>query len=78
VTTRDRSPWHRDDLPPWAWTAIVVMRLAQVVAALVPLALVILLWWTWTHRHDPRVRHVVRSAAKQAGALADSLGSVLR
>lgn len=78
MKTRARSPWHRDDLPAWAWSALVVMRLGQVVAALVPLALVVLLWWTWSHRHDPQVRRVLRSAAVQAGTLADSLGSVLR
>jgi hypothetical protein len=78
VKTRDRSPWHRDDLPPWAWSAIVVMRVAQAVAALVPLVLALLLWWTWAHRHDPPVRRALRGAARQAGALVDSVRSVLR
>ena len=78
MKARDRSPWHRDDLPPWAWAAIVVMRVAQVVAALVPLALVVLLGWGWAHRGDPQLRQALRGAANQAGALADSVRSVLR
>lgn len=74
----ERSPWHRDDLPAWAWVAVVAMRTAQVVAALVPVALVVLLWWTWTHRRDPALQRVVRGAAKQAGAVVDSVRSVVR
>lgn len=74
----ERSPWHRDDLPAWAWVAVVVMRVGQVVALLVPIALVVLLWWTWTHRRDPGVQRVLREAGRQAGALVDSVESVLR
>lgn len=74
----ERSPWHRDDLPAWAWVAIVLMRIGQLAALLVPLALVVLLWWTWTHRRDPGVQRVLRGAAKQAGAVVDSARSVLR
>jgi hypothetical protein len=78
VTKPERSPWDRDDLPAWGWVAIVVMRVGQLVAALVPIALAVLLWWTWSHRRDPEVRRVLSAAAKQAGALADSVRSVLR
>lgn len=78
MSDRARSPWHRDDLPAWAWTALVLMRIAQVVAALVPLAVAVLLWWAWAHRHDPPVRRAVQGAARQAGALADSVRSVFR
>ena len=74
----DRSPWHRDDLPAWAWVAIIAMRIGQLAALLVPLALVVLLWWTWAHRRDPGVQQVLRGAAKQASAIADSARSVLR
>jgi len=78
VKKDERSPWHRDDLPAWAWVAIVLMRIGQLAALLVPLALVVLLWWTWTHRRDPGVQRVLRGAAKQAGAVVDSARSVLR
>ncbi len=78
MSGRARSPWHRDDLPAWAWTALVVMRVAQVVAALVPLALAAFLWWAWTHRHEPPVQRVLRGVAREAGAFADSLEAVLR
>lgn len=74
----ERSPWHRDDLPPWAWVAIVLLRLGQLAALLVPVALAVLLWWTWAHRRDPGVQRVLRGAAKQAGAVLDSARSVLR
>lgn len=74
----ERSPWHRDDLPAWGWVAILVLRVGQVVAALVPIALVALLCWTWIHRHDPGVQRVLHGAVRQAGALADSVRSVLR
>ena len=74
----ERSPWHRDDLPAWAWVAVVVMRVGQLVALLVPIALVVLLWWTWSHRRDPGVQRVLRDSARHAGALADSVRSVLR
>lgn len=74
----ERSPWHRDDLPAWAWVAIVVMRVGQLVALLVPIALVVLLWWTWAHRRDPGVQRVLRDAGRHAGALSDSVRSVLR
>lgn len=73
-----RSPWHRDDLPAWAWVALVAMRVGQAAAALVPLALIVLLWWTWTHRRDPAVQRVLRGAAKQATAVADSARSLVR
>jgi hypothetical protein len=78
VIDRARSPWHRDDLPAWAWAAFAVMRVAQVVAALVPVALVVLLWWTWSHRHDPPVKRALQGAARQAAALADSVRSMGR
>jgi hypothetical protein len=73
-----RSPWHRDDLPAWAWVAFLVMRVAQAVAALVPVALVVLLWWAWAHRHDPQVQRALQGAAREAGALADSLKALVR
>lgn len=73
-----RSPWHRDDLPAWAWAAFAIMRVAQLVAALVPAALVALLWWTWAHRHDPAVKHVLHGAAREASALADSVKGLVR
>ncbi len=72
MSDRARSPWHRDDLPAWAWTVLLVMRVAQVAAALVPLALAVLLWWTWTHRR------VLRGVAHEGAALADSLKGLLR
>ena len=75
---RDRSPWHRDALPAWGWVAILVMRVAQLLAALVPLALVVLMWWTWAHRRDPNVQRFLRGAAKQAGAVVDSVKGALR
>ena len=78
MSDRARSPWHRDDLPAWAWTALVVMRIAQVVAALVPVALAVFLWWAWTHRHDPPVRRALQGVAREAGAVADSLKGLLR
>lgn len=78
MTDRARSPWHRDDLPAWAWTALVVMRVAQVVAALVPLALAALLWWGWTHRHEPPVQRVLRGVARETGAAVDSLKGLFR
>ena len=78
MTDRARSPWHRDDLPAWAWAAFAVMRAAQLVAALVPIALVVLAWWTWSHRHDPPVRQALHGVAKHATALADSVRSLAR
>jgi hypothetical protein len=78
VKAPERSPWHRDDLPAWGWVAILVLRVGQVVAALVPIALVVLLWWTWNHRRDPGVQRVLHDAARHAGAVADSVRSVLR
>jgi hypothetical protein len=78
VKKDERSPWHRDDLPAWAWVAIILMRIGQLAALLVPLALAVLLWWTWTHRRDPGVQRVLRGAAQQAGAVVDSARSVLR
>lgn len=78
MSARARSPWHRDDLPAWAWTALLVMRGAQVVAALAPFALAAFLWWAWTHRHDPPVQRVLRGVARETGALADSLKGLLR
>lgn len=74
----ERSPWHRDDLPGWAWVALVALRLAQVAAVLAPIALAVLLGWAWTHRRDPGVRRVVQGAARQAVEVADSVRSVLR
>jgi hypothetical protein len=74
----ERSPWHRDDLPAWGWIAILALRAAQMVAVLVPIALAVMLWWTWNHRRDPEVRRLLHGAAKQAGAAADSVRSVLR
>ena len=74
----ERSPWHRDDLPAWAWVAILAMRVGQLVALLAPIALVVLLWWTWTHRRDPAVQRVLRGAVKQAGAVVDSARSLVR
>ena len=56
MTRDERSPWHRDDLPAWAWVALVLARLGQLAALLLPFALAALLWWTWTHRRDPEVR----------------------
>lgn len=73
-----RDQWLRDRMPPWAWAAIVFARLAQIVAVLLPLALVVLLWWTWAHRRDPGVRRVLKGAVKQAGAVFDSVASVVR
>jgi hypothetical protein len=78
MTKDGRSPWHRDDLPAWAWVALVLARLGQLVALLLPFALAALLWWTWEHRRDPEVRRVLRGAAKQVTAIADSVRSVLR
>jgi hypothetical protein len=78
VKSPERSPWHRDDLPAWGWVAIFVLRVGQLVALLVPIALVVLLCWTWIHRRDPSVQRVLHDAGHYAGALADSLRSVLR
>lgn len=74
----ERSPWHRDDLPAWAWVVLVVMRAGQVAAALAPLALIALLWWTWAHRREAQVQRVLHEAAKQAGAVLDSLRTLAR
>lgn len=73
-----RADWHRDGMPAWAWTALVLARVAQVAAALAPLALAVLLWWTWTHRHDPGVRRLLGGAARWAAAVLDSTRSVSR
>lgn len=75
---RERSPWDQDDLPAWAWVVVILARLGQLVAMLLPVALVVLLWWTWTHRRDPAVQRALRGAAKQAGAVADSARSLVR
>jgi len=73
-----RAPWHRDGMPAWAWVALAVVRVAQLVAALVPVAVLVLVCWTWSHRQDARVRQVLHGVAKQASALADSVRSVAR
>lgn len=78
MTKDQRSPWHRDDLPAWAWVALVLARIGQLAALLLPFALAALLWWTWTHRRDPEVRRVLRGAAAEVRAIADSVRSVLR
>jgi len=78
VKKAGRSPWHRDNLPAWAWVAVILLRIGQLVALLVPVALAVLLWWTWTHRRDPGVQRVLRGAAKQAGAVVDSARSLVR
>lgn len=75
---RERSPWHRDDLPAWAWGVLIVVRAGQLAAALLPLALIVLLWWTWTHRREPAVQRALREATKQVGAVVDSARSRVR
>lgn len=68
-----RQPWHRDGLPPWAWVALAVMRIASFAWVLLPLALLAAGLWWWTHGGADRAPHLARRAAQHARATADSL-----
>lgn len=67
------KPWHRDGIPAWGWVALVLLRLASLLAALVPLALVAALLWWWTHGGRHAAPGMAKRAGEQARATADSL-----
>jgi hypothetical protein len=70
---RARRPWHRDGIPAWGWAAIVVMRLASLVAVLLPVALLAGGIWWWTHGGAQQAPRLARQAVHQVQAWADSL-----
>lgn len=68
-----RRLWHRDGIPAWGWVAIVVMRVAALLWALVPLALLVAGIWWWTHGGARRAPLLLKQAVHQMRAAADSL-----
>lgn len=60
VSTREHTSWHRDDMPKWAWGALMVLRFAGAVIAALPLALAVAVAWWWTHPADPAHSLVMR------------------
>lgn len=62
------GPAFRDGIPAWGWVALVVARLW----ALVPLVLLALGFWWWTHGGARQAPKLLRQAVQHVRAAADS------
>lgn len=69
MSERARKPWFREGMPWWAWAFLVASR----VAAIVPLVLVALFLWWWTHGGAERAPGMARHAAARTSAWVDSI-----
>ncbi len=49
----ERGSWHSDEMPRWAWAGLMLMRFVGVVMVMLPIALVVMGAWWWTHPPDP-------------------------
>lgn len=56
----DRSPWHRDSLPRWAWVGMGLMRFVGVVLAMLPLATFVVAIAWWLRPPDPTLALLAR------------------
>lgn len=66
--TKEREPAFRDGIPAWGWTALVLARLG----ALVPLVLLAVGIWWWTHGGARQAPRLFRQGVQHARAFVDS------